>query len=70
MSFDLLNDKISFLNEGPSWGGGEDDTFDFKKEEAKIGDARTSEEDVPRAAVVPRAGMPGGGKGDGQRQHR
>ena len=36
MSFDLLNDKISFLNEGPSWGGGEDDTFDFKKEEAKM----------------------------------
>ena len=36
MSFDLLNDKISFLNEGPSWGGCEDDTFDFKKEEAKM----------------------------------
>ncbi|KAK7682512.1 hypothetical protein QCA50_014312 [Cerrena zonata] len=37
MSFDLLNDKISFLGQdGSFWGMGEDDTLDFKKEEAKM----------------------------------
>lgn len=37
MSFDLLNDKISFLGqEGSFWGLGDDDTLDFRKEEAKM----------------------------------
>ncbi|KAI0080972.1 hypothetical protein K474DRAFT_49460 [Panus rudis PR-1116 ss-1] len=36
MSFDLLNDKISFLGQDSFWTGGDDDTLDLKKEEAKM----------------------------------
>jgi len=33
MSFDLLNDKISFLSHDSFWAGTDDDSVDFKKEE-------------------------------------
>ncbi|CAL1717308.1 unnamed protein product [Somion occarium] len=69
MSFDLLNDKISFLGQSQDsfWTAGDDDTIDFKKEQEKMlalaeEYEKLSEETIPPPNPVrrtpPKSGSP------------